>query len=76
MPFDCGDRTGVKPRFMRPGKPTENGMIESFNGRLRDECLDVNNFATLYHVKEVLKAWRQDYNHCRPPGSLGHLTPS
>jgi len=36
----------------------------------------VNEFATLNHVKEVLKAWRQDYNHCRPHGSLGHLTPS
>lgn len=67
---------GVKLDFIRPGKPTENGMIESFNGRLRDECLNVNEFATLDHVKEVLKAWRQDYNHCRPHGSLGHLTPS
>jgi len=67
---------GVKLDFIRPGKPTENGMIESFNGRLRDECLNVNEFATLDHVKEVLQAWRQDYNHCRPHGSLGHLTPS
>ncbi len=67
---------GVKLDFIRPGKPTENGMIESFNGRLRDACLHVNEFATLEHVKEVLKAWRQDYKHCRPHESLGHLTPS
>ena len=51
-------------------------MIESFNGRLRDESLNVSEFATLHYVKEVLKAWRQDYDHCRPHGSLGHLTPS
>jgi len=67
---------GVKLDFIRPGKPTENGMIESFNGRLRDECLNVNEFATLDHVKEILRAWRHDYNHCRPHGSLGNLTPS
>ena len=67
---------GVKLDFIRPGKPTENGMIESFNGRLRDECLNVNEFATLDEVRTVLKAWRHDYNHCRPHGSLGNLTPS
>jgi len=67
---------GVKLDFIRPGKPTENGMIESFNGRLRDECLNVNEFATLDDVKTVLRAWRHDYNHCRPHGSLGNLTPS
>lgn len=67
---------GVKLDFIRPGKPTENGFIESFNGRLRDECLNVNEFATLDEVRAVLKAWRHDYNHHRPHGSLGHLTPS
>lgn len=66
----------MKLDFIRPGKPTENGMIESFNGRLRDEYLNVNEFATLDHVKEILRAWRHDYNHCRPHGSLGNLTPS
>jgi putative transposase len=70
---------GVKLDFIRPGKPTENGMIESFNGRLRDECLNVNEFATLDEVRTVLKAWRHDYNHCRPHGLeltrfRGHLT--
>jgi putative transposase len=51
-------------------------MIESINGRLRDACRKVKEFATLDHVKEVLKAWKQDYNHRRPHGSLGHLTRS
>lgn len=51
-------------------------MIESFNGKLRDERLSANEFATLDEVKAVLKAWRHDYNYCRPHGSLGNLTPS
>jgi len=67
---------GVKLDFIRPGKPTENGFIESFNGRLRDECLNVNEFATLDDVRAVLRSWRHDYNHHRPHGSLGRLTPS
>lgn len=67
---------GVKLDFIRPGKPTENSFIESFNGRLRDECLNVHEFATLDEVRAVLKAWRDDYNHHRPHGSLGRLTPS
>lgn len=67
---------GVKLDFVRPGKPTENGFIESFNGRLRDECLNVHEFTTLHEVRAVLNAWRDDYNHRRPHGSLGHLTPS
>lgn len=61
--------------FIRPGKPTENGFIESFNGRLRDECLNVNEFVTIEQARTVLEAWRHDYNHHRPHGSLGHLTP-
>jgi hypothetical protein len=60
----------------RPGKPTDNGLIESFNGRLRDEFLNVNEFITMLDVREKLKAWQDDYNHCRPHGSLGQLTPS
>jgi len=66
---------GVKLDFIRPGKPTENAFIESFNGRLRDECLNVNEFVTIEEVRTVLDAWRQDYNHHRPHGSLGRLTP-
>jgi putative transposase len=67
---------GVKLDFIRPGKPTENAFIESFNGRLRDECLNVNEFATLDEARWRLRSWQQDYNHHRPHGSLGRLTPS
>ena len=67
---------GVKLDFIHPGKPTENGHIESFNGRLRDECLNVNQFLSLDHARDVIEAWRVDYNTERPHGSLGHLTPS
>jgi len=66
----------VKLDFIRPGKPTENGYIESFNGRLRDECLNVNQFLSLADAKRKIEAWRQDYNHHRPHGSLEHLTPA
>lgn len=66
----------VQLDFIRPGKPVENGLIESFNGRLRDECLNVTEFTSLEHVRDVLTAWQDDYNHRRPHGSLGHLTPS
>jgi len=67
---------GVQLDFIRPGKPVENGLIESFNGRLRDECLNVNEFTSLEHARATLSAWQDDYNHDRPHGSLGHLTPS
>lgn len=67
---------GVKLNYTRPGKPTDNGLIESFNGRLRDEFLNVNEFVTMQDAREKLEAWRHDYNHHRPHSSLGHLTPS
>ncbi len=54
----------------------ENAFIESFNGRLRDECLNVHSFVDLAHAQALLDAWRHDYNHQRPHGPLGHLTPS
>lgn len=69
-------RSGVQLDFIRPGKPVENGLIESFNGRLRDECLNVNEFASLEHARATLAAWRDDYNRLRPHSSLGNLTPS
>lgn len=61
--------------FTRPGKPMDNGHIESFNGRLRDECLNVNQFLTIEDAKAKIEAWRLDYNDHRPHGSLGYLTP-
>lgn len=72
---DWAWRRGVKLDFIRPGKPTENGHIESFNGRLRDECLNVNQFMTLDDARGKLEAWRDDYNRYRPHSSLRNLTP-
>ena len=62
--------------FIRPGKPTENGYIESFNGKLRDECLDANWFASLDDARELIETWRKDYNETRPHSSLGNLAPA
>jgi len=66
----------VELDFTRPGKPTDNGLCESFNGRLRDECLNVNEFETIDEAKHCIEAWRIDYNEHRPHGALGNLTPS
>jgi putative transposase len=66
----------VQLDFIRPGKPVENAFIESFNGRLRDECLNVHQFASLGDAQAIIEAWRVDYNHRRPHSSLGHLTPN
>lgn len=73
---DWAYRRGVKLDFIRPGKPTENGHIESFNGRLRGECLNVMQFKSLEDAKAKIEAWRIDYNAHRPHSSLGNLTPS
>lgn len=73
---DWAWRRGVKLDFIRPGKPTENGHIESFNSRLRDECLNVMQFMSLEDARAKIEAWRVDYNQHRPHSSLGHLTPS
>jgi putative transposase len=67
---------GVQLDFIRPGKPTENAFIESFNGRLRDECLNAFDFVSLEDAQTRIEHWRQDYNHQRPHGALGKLTPS
>lgn len=67
---------GIQLDFIRPGKPVEYAFIESCNGQLRDECLNVHQFASLAEAQAVLDAWRLDYNTCRPHSSLGHLTPS
>ena len=67
---------GVQLDFTRPGKPTDNSHIESFNGRLRDECLNVHQFLSIDHAKQLIEAWRIDYNQHRPHSSLGHLTPN
>ena len=69
-------RRGVTLDFIRPGKPVENAFIESFNGRLRDECLNVYSFESIAHDQDLIEEWRRDYNDRRPHGALGHLTPS
>ena len=68
-------RKGVKLSFIRPGKPVENAFAESFNGRLRDECLNTNWFLNLKHARDVIEEWRMDYNAVRPHSSLGGLAP-
>ena len=73
---DWAYRRGVQLDFIRPGKPTENGYMESFNGKLRDECLNVHQFVSLDDAKQKIEAWRDDYNTVRPRSALGHLTPS
>jgi len=69
-------RHGVQLAFIRPRRPTENGFIESFNGRLRDECLNVELFGSLEDAQRLLHAWRHDYNHQRPHSSIGDETPA
>jgi putative transposase len=68
-------RTGVKLHFIGPGKPMENGYAESLIGKLRDECLSGNWFLSLADAREIIEAWRKDYNGARPHSSLGGLTP-
>ncbi|TJZ73214.1 transposase [Chitiniphilus eburneus] len=67
--------TGVKLQFIRPGKPVENAFIESFNGRLREECLNQSVFHNLIHARAMIESWRQDYNHVRPHSVLQYQTP-
>jgi putative transposase len=67
---------GVRLHFIDPGKPVQNAFAESFNGRLRDECLNDSWFVSLPDAQETIEAFRQDYNTRRPHSSLGGLTPS
>jgi putative transposase len=67
---------GVTLDFSRPGKPTDNAYAESFNGRLREECLNVNWFLSLEDAQVKIAAWRQEYNERRPHTALGHLPPA
>jgi putative transposase len=68
-------RNKVQLRFIDPGKPIQNAYIESFNARLRDECLNQHWFVSLEEARRVIEEWREDYNQQRPHGSLGHQTP-
>jgi putative transposase len=67
---------GVKTLFVEPGSPWENGYIESFNGKLRDELLNREVFETLAEAKILIESWRKDYNKIRPHSALGYRPPA
>lgn len=69
-------RHGIALRLIEPGKPNQNAYVESFNGRLRDECLNEHWFTSLAHARAVIETWRREYNDERPKLSLGGMTPS
>ena len=66
----------VNWHYIQPGKPMQNGFVESFNGRLRDECLNEHLFTSYDHARQIIGAWRDDYNTPQPQSSLGGLTPN
>jgi len=68
-------RVGVTTLFIEPGSPWENGYVESFLGKLRDELLNREVFSTLLEAKVLVEQWRKDYNHNRPHSSLGYSPP-
>lgn len=70
------NHVGVKTLFIESGSPWENGYIESFNGKLRDELLNREIFMTLTEAKVLIEQWRQEYNHFRHHSSLGYRSPT
>ena len=70
------ERLGVKTLFIEPGSPWENGYIESFNGKLRDELLNGEIFTTLFEAKVLIEEWKKEYNQIRPHSSLGYKPPA
>lgn len=75
--FDCwAYKNGIQLDFITPGCPVENGLIESFNGRLRDECLNMHWFQSMVEAQQLIEQWRQEYNESRPHSSLGNLAPA
>ena len=66
---------GVEQHFIQPGKPMQNGYIESFNGKFRDECLNENWFLSLSDARQIIERWRRHYNQERPHSALGYRTP-
>jgi len=66
----------VKLHFIEPGKPVQNAVIESFNGKMRDECLNQEWFTDLQQARTSIEKWREDYNGFRPHSSLGNLPPA
>ena len=74
--FDWSERTGVRLRFIEPGKPVQNAFVESFNGKFRDECLNLHWFGSLRHAREEIGRWRHHDNTERPHSALGYLSPT
>ena len=70
------EERGVRLEFIQPGKPVQNAYVESFNGRLRDECLNANWFTSLSDARRKVESWRLDYNQQRPHSSLDYLPPA
>ena len=70
------DAARVEWNYIAPGKPMQNGLIESFNGSFRDECLNETLFSSLTQARTAITAWKEDYNRNRPHSSLGNITPS
>ncbi len=70
------EERGVRLEFIQPGKPVQNAYVESFNGRLRDECLNANWFTSLSDARRKIEAWRVDYNQERPHSSLDYMAPA
>jgi putative transposase len=70
------EERGVRLEFIQPGKPVQNAYVESFNGRLRDECLNANWFTSLTDARRKIETWRRDYNEQRPHSSLNYLPPA
>ena len=68
--------TGIEWHYIQPGKPMQNGLVESFNGSFRDECLNETLFTSLDETRNKIKEWKEDYNQNRPHSSLGNLTPN
>ncbi len=66
----------VEWHYIAPGKPQQNAFVESFIGRLRDECLNETLFSSLAQARSVLAAWRHDYNRLRPHSALGNAAPA
>ncbi|MGZ3508022.1 MAG: IS3 family transposase [Vulcanimicrobiaceae bacterium] len=70
-----GAERDIRLHFIAPGKPTQNGSIESLNGKIRDELLNMHRFTTIFEARRRAEAWRTDYNQVRPHSALGYRTP-
>jgi putative transposase len=73
--FFSSQRTGIKLNFIRPGEPTQNAFVGSFNGKCRDGCLNQHWFRSLEEARQIIKAWQKHYNFDRPHSALGYRSP-